>query len=132
MADWPYYTDAWQRLRKAKFARDPLCEYCPLGRVTAATQVDHHKAISKGGDPWAWWNLASACEKCHSRRTYHVDRCGKERVPVRGCDLETVLPLDHGAGGASVGGTSDVLVAARQRVGRVVSALCRRAATARQ
>ncbi len=94
MADWPYNTDAWQRLRKAKLARDPLCEYCPGGAVTPATQVDHRKAIRQGGDPWAWQNLASACELCHSRKTYHVDRCGKERVPVKGCDPATGLPLD--------------------------------------
>ncbi len=94
MAKWPYSTAAWQRLRLAKLARDPLCQYCPTGTVTAATEVDHRKAIKDGGDPWAWDNLVSTCHSCHSRKTYHVDVLGKDRVPVRGVDPETGRPLD--------------------------------------
>ncbi len=94
MASWPYNTAAWQRLRAAKLAADPLCEYCPQGSITPATQVDHRKAIKDGGDPWAWDNLASACQSCHSRKTMHVDVLGKERVPVRGCDANG-MPLDR-------------------------------------
>ena len=48
MADWPYNSAAWKRLRRAKLSRDPLCEYCPPGTLTGATQVDHRKAIKEG------------------------------------------------------------------------------------
>ena len=71
MANWPYSTAHWQRLRRAKLAQDPLCQYCPPGEVTLASQVDHCKAIKDGGDPWAWDNLASTCQPCHSKKTYH-------------------------------------------------------------
>ncbi len=54
MAKWPYNTIAWQRLRAAKLATDPLCQYCPQGTVTPATQVDHRKAIKDSGAPFAW------------------------------------------------------------------------------
>ncbi len=94
VAKWPYSTAHWQRLRLAKLGQDPICEYCADGVVTAATEVDHRTAINNGGDPWAWDNLASTCHPCHSRKTYHVDRRGLERVPVRGVDPETGRPLD--------------------------------------
>ena len=94
MAKWPYSTAHWQRLRLAKLARDSTCEYCPPGTITLATEVDHRVAINGGGDPWAWANLASTCRSCHSRKTYHVDRRGLERVPVKGADPETGKPLD--------------------------------------
>lgn len=97
MASWPYNTAAWKRLRAAKLAREPLCEYCPAGeKIKPATQVDHRLAINKGGSPWAWDNLASTCERCHSRKTAYIDRLGKGRVPVKGCDPLTGLPLDRG------------------------------------
>lgn len=93
MGKWPYSTAAWRRLRKAKLATDPLCEYCPPGVVTPATQVDHRTAINDGGDAWAWENLASSCAACHSRKTSHIEVHGHGRVPVAGCDADG-LPLD--------------------------------------
>jgi hypothetical protein len=41
MADWPYCTEQWQRLRKLKLSTDPLCEYCQPHRLTPAREVDH-------------------------------------------------------------------------------------------
>ena len=93
MAKWPYNTTRWRKLRKAKLGRDPFCEYCPHGRFTLATQVDHKKAIKHGGDPWDWDNLTSACASCHSRKTSHVEVHGHSRVPITGCD-EDGRPLD--------------------------------------
>lgn len=82
MAKWPYSTAHWQRLRLAKLARTPLCEYCPHGALAVATQVDHRIAINDGGHPWAWDNLVSACASCHSRKTMAVDvRQRIDRVP---------------------------------------------------
>jgi 5-methylcytosine-specific restriction enzyme A len=92
MAVWPYTTARWQRLRRAKLRRVPMCEYC-APRVTAATDVDHRQAIRDGGDPWAWENLSSACHECHSRKTRYSEQLGMP-VPVKGCDPATGLPLD--------------------------------------
>ncbi len=71
----------------------PLCEYCPAGRITPATEVDHKVAIRNGGDPWDWDNLASTCHACHSSKTAS-DKFGK---PWRrkGCDASG-NPLDAG------------------------------------
>ena len=91
-----YNKKRWQRLRLAKLKADPLCEYCTGGTVTAATEVDHKVPISKGGDPWAWENLASTCHECHSKKTFHIDVRGKDHVPVRGVDAVTGVPLDPG------------------------------------
>jgi len=88
-----YNTKAWQRLRKAKLAADPLCEY-HLAGIAVATEVDHRIPISKGGDPWAWDNLASTCHECHSKKTFHIDVRGKESIPIRGVDAASGLPLD--------------------------------------
>ena len=86
-----YNSAAWKRLRAAKLAQDPMCEYC--GRQPA-TDVDHMRAINVGGDPHAWDNLRSACHACHSRKTLYVERMGQDRVPIKGCDPATGLPLD--------------------------------------
>lgn len=50
----------------------------------SATQVDHRVAIADGGDPWAWDNLASACQRCHSQKTARGERlhgCGVDGMP---------------------------------------------------
>ncbi|MBZ5499955.1 MAG: HNH endonuclease [Acidobacteriia bacterium] len=91
----PFYnTASWKRLRKTKLARDPLCEYCPTNHRQPATEVDHEVAINAGGDAYAWENLRSACHECHSRKTYYVERLGRDRVPVKGVDPKTGLPVD--------------------------------------
>ncbi len=87
-----YNSAAWKRLRKAKLAASPVCETC-LPRVTAATEVDHVKAINLGGAPLDWDNLQSLCHECHSRKTYYIERLGRDRVPVKGCDASG-RPLD--------------------------------------
>ena len=92
MRVWPYTTQHWRRLRLAKLAQDPVCEYCDR---EPATQVDHRVAINHGGDPWAWSNLASTCASCHARKTNFIDRQGKASVPNRGCDVDG-KPLDGG------------------------------------
>ena len=67
---------------------DPSCQYCPADTAQLATEVDHKTPINKGGDPWDWDNLASACKPCHSAKTRHIDVLGKDRVPQRGCDSD--------------------------------------------
>lgn len=83
-----YNSSRWQQLRVAKLRSCPLCEYCPSSCRRPATQVDHKVAIRNGGDPWAWENLASVCQSCHSQKTAHG-----ERLP--GCNADG-LPRDVG------------------------------------
>lgn len=75
MAQWPYNTRAWQRLRLAKLAADPLCYACDLrGRVEPAVAVDHLQAIKAGGDPFpSLHGLMSLCQRCHNEKTNAVD-----------------------------------------------------------
>ncbi len=76
MADWPYNTQAWKRLRLAKLAAHPLCFACELrGRPVAAVAVDHVKAIEAGGEPFPpLEGLMSLCVRCHNEKTNAVDR----------------------------------------------------------
>lgn len=96
MAEWPYSTARWQRLRKRKLRESPLCEHCEMERrVTPATEVDHRIAISNGGDPFPGLEgLASYCHPCHTRKTKLVDSGKADRLPVRGVDPITGKPLD--------------------------------------
>lgn len=97
MANWPYNTAAWQRLRKAKLSRDPLCEDCQaMGRITPANHVDHCHAISDGGDAFPPLDeLSSKCAPCHSAKTARGAEAGAVRSnkPRRGCDANG-NPLD--------------------------------------
>ena len=76
----PLNSDAWRKLRKQVLAEVPLCQYCPPGVITPATEVDH-----KNNDPAdnSRENLVSCCKPCHSIKTM-ADLYGR---PARmGCD----------------------------------------------
>ncbi|MCW0047199.1 HNH endonuclease [Brevundimonas sp. BT-123] len=95
MADWPYTTAAWQRLRKAKLSETPLCETCAMrGRRVIAEHVDHVVSIASGGYafPALDW-LRSLCPPCHSIKTNALDRAGGKGVAIKGCGADG-LPLD--------------------------------------
>jgi 5-methylcytosine-specific restriction protein A len=97
MADWPYNTSAWQRLRQAHLAAFPFCEGCPTGSYTLANTVDHRLPISAGGDPFpAHEGLASYCATCHSAKTARGVEAGAVRSakPRKGCDVDG-SPLDR-------------------------------------
>jgi 5-methylcytosine-specific restriction protein A len=76
VAEWPYNTAAWKRLRLAKLAANPLCYACELrGRLVPAVAVDHVTAIAAGGDPFPPLDgLMSLCQRCHNEKTNAVDR----------------------------------------------------------
>ena len=93
MASWPYNTQRWQKLRRLKLRRSPLCARCHP-RVVAAVDVHHVHAIRNGGDPWGIDGLEALCHQCHSKVTRY-EQLGRA-VPVRGCDPATGLPLDPG------------------------------------
>ena len=98
MAEWPYSTAQWQRLRKVKLSASPLCEDCStIGRHTPASHVDHVHAISDGGPPFPNLNgLRALCPSCHSAKTARGAEAGAVRSnkPRRGCDADG-KPLDQ-------------------------------------
>ena len=96
MADWPYNTAAWQRLRKAHLSIEPLCRGCLPHRLTPANTVDHVKPISDGGHAFPGHDgLASYCGPCHSAKTVRGVEAGAFRStkPRKGCKPDGT-PLD--------------------------------------
>ena len=97
MADYPYNTARWQRLRAAHLRLSPLCIGCDaMGRVVLANTVDHVRAISAGGPAFPSHDgLASYCAACHSAKTARGREAGaaKTTKPRKGCDANG-NPLD--------------------------------------
>lgn len=70
-----YNSERWRRLRKIKFAADPLCEVCKKeGRITPAEDIHHIRSFMTGATPdqryalaYDYDNLMSVCKKCHQR-----------------------------------------------------------------
>ena len=100
MADWPYNTAQWKRLRLIKLRADPMCEPCTdAGRLTLANTVDHVVPISAGGPPFPSLDgLTSMCASCHSQKTARGVEAGAIRTtrklqPRKGCDANG-NPLD--------------------------------------
>ena len=103
----PLNSEAWYRLRRSVLNEQPLCQYCPPGVITPATEVDH-----KNNDPAdnSRENLVSTCKPCHSIKTM-ADMYGR---PARmGCDAEgnPINPAHHwnkSTGEAATGLAGDV------------------------
>lgn len=58
-----------QGIRRRHFQRDPLCVKCrALGRVVAATQVDHERPLWDGGED-VEGNRQGLCDDCHDVKT---------------------------------------------------------------
>lgn len=97
MADWPYSTAQWQRLRSAHLDIEPMCRGCKeQGHRTLANTVDHITPISEGGHPFPGHDgLASYCPACHSAKTARGSEAGAIRTskPRKGCDAQG-NPLD--------------------------------------
>jgi 5-methylcytosine-specific restriction enzyme A len=87
MAQWPYTTQRWQRLRRHKLQARPLCEAClQHGKIEGATVVDHKIPINASGEPFPLLDeLASLCERCHNAKT-RAEQQGKEIWLHKGCD----------------------------------------------
>lgn len=65
-----YSTSRWQKIRKIKLARNPLCEMCQSdGRTTEAILVDHVEPVRDGGAMFDITNLQSLCNQCHDVKT---------------------------------------------------------------
>ncbi len=109
MADWPYGTSAWQKLRLAKLASKPVCEPCEArGDVTVANTVDHMMPITSGGDPFPPLDgLMSMCERCHNEKTAANDRTHKKPFArkIKGIDAAG-NPVDQSDGWHRGGGSN--------------------------
>ena len=97
MADWPYNTARWKRLRIAHLDMEPACRGCAaMGRMTIANTVDHIVPISEGGSAFPGHEgLASYCPSCHGAKTARGSEAGAIRTtkPRKGCDANG-NPLD--------------------------------------
>lgn len=97
MADWPYNTAQWKRLRRAHLDLFPMCEGClDMGKLTDANTVDHRIPINAGGAPFPGHDgLASYCTSCHGAKTVRGVEAGavRTRKPRRGCSPDG-SPLD--------------------------------------
>jgi hypothetical protein len=88
MADYPYSTMRWQRVRKRQLLLQPLCTTCLAEhRITQAVEVDHIQTIKSGGAPFDPRNLQSMCHSHHSMKT-NYDMQGKDfsTYALRGCN----------------------------------------------
>jgi 5-methylcytosine-specific restriction protein A len=100
MAEWPYNTARWKRLRNLHLSLHPLCLDCrEIGIVTLASVVDHVHAISNGGAAFpAHEGLRSLCPSCHSQKTARGPEAGavrttRARKPRKGCNADGA-PID--------------------------------------
>lgn len=97
MADWPYNTTAWRKLRLSKLASEPLCEPCRIrGELTTANTVDHNTPVNAGGQPFPPLDgLTSMCARCHNEKTATFDKGNPKPFArrVKGFD-ENGSPLD--------------------------------------
>ncbi len=86
-----YNTKRWYRLRWKQLQAEPLCRLCAaLGKVVAATVVDHIKAHK--GDEAIFYDasgLQSLCKHCHDSIKQRQEKSGH----LVGHDLSG-LPLD--------------------------------------
>lgn len=69
-------TRRWRRLRAAKLAANPLCQWpgCPK----LADEVDHIRALALGGARYDWDNLQSLCHPHHVTKTADDARLVRE------------------------------------------------------
>lgn len=137
MAQWPYNTTQWQRLRRAKLQQQTLCELClKQHRIVPAVAVDHIVSVKNGGDAFPGLDrLMSLCVACHNRKTWIVEngkaRSSRSRDAMRmGCrstrsilgtggnsSLAIVVPCGDGAPSFRQGYTPFETASLRPRTG---------------
>jgi 5-methylcytosine-specific restriction protein A len=65
-----YQSWKWRKKSKLFLANNPLCVECKkLGIITQATETDHIKPISQGGEIWDNDNLQALCKSCHAKKS---------------------------------------------------------------
>jgi len=81
----PLNSAAWRKLRASVLQENPLCRACErMGRITLATDVDHHDGDPSNNDRS---NLVPLCHSCHSHKTMR-ERHGKNAL--QGCDISGI------------------------------------------
>jgi len=89
MADWPYNTTQWQRIRRMVLQRQPVCAAClELGYAAKAEVVDHIEPVRDRPDlAFTMTNLRGLCKLCHDaakqkeEKRGHEIGCGRDGVP---------------------------------------------------
>jgi len=78
-----YRTARWERLRKAQFSVQPLCELCLQREDIVIAKVVHHSQGGHRNDVERFWSgpFQSLCMECHSRHGAAEDR-GEEVVTI--------------------------------------------------
>lgn len=74
-----YDTARWQKCRRSKLSRDPICEGC---ETRPGQHVDHITPVSKGGAIWKPSNWQSLCHNCHNAKT-GAERAGRAWTPPK-------------------------------------------------
>lgn len=71
-----YSSGQWQKIRKIKLNKNPICEMCKKkGIITPATEVDHIIPIKVDWSSRADLNnLQSLCHSCHMGKTAKENR----------------------------------------------------------
>ena len=65
-----YHTPAWRQLRLTILEREPICRTCRyVDRISRATQIDHIRPVTAGGDFYDAENLQPLCASCHSSKS---------------------------------------------------------------
>lgn len=65
-----YHTPAWRQLRLVILEREPICRTCRYeDRISRATQIDHIRPVTAGGDFYDAENLQPLCASCHSSKS---------------------------------------------------------------
>lgn len=85
------HTARWQRLRRDKLSRNPLCERCAeRGLVAAATEVHHIIPVENGLSRqekerlmFDGSNLTALCHRCHVKVHTDMGRCGRAQARSR-------------------------------------------------
>ena len=79
-----YSSARWRKMRASFLNAHPLCAICEReGRpVTPATQLDHIRPVSAGGDVWNPENLQGACASCHAKKTRQEQLSGGVGKPI--------------------------------------------------
>ncbi|MDR1582080.1 MAG: HNH endonuclease [Prevotellaceae bacterium] len=78
-----YNSERWRRLRRIKFAHNPLCELCEKkGIIIPAEDIHHIVSFMSAGDieqrrhlAYDFDNLLSLCKVCH-QKIHNVGRNG--------------------------------------------------------
>lgn len=69
-----YKTSRWRRIREAKLAQDPLCEWCLEREIVEPANEVHHDGPHRGDvERFFEGPFVSTCKSCHASRGQRED-----------------------------------------------------------